>query len=111
MLLEDVDPLTDALDGLNVDELKEDQRRAYDIVRWHLEETLAGAPPKPLRMLLYGEGGTGKSRVIQTVTALFRAKGLPHYLLKSSYTGVAASLIDGKTLHVIAKLSINDQGN
>ncbi|KAI5892664.1 uncharacterized protein SCHCODRAFT_02456706, partial [Schizophyllum commune H4-8] len=79
--------------------LRPDQRRAYDLFRWHLEETLGNKSPPPMRMLLYGEGGTGKSRVVQTITELFRAKGVPHLILKGAYTGIAASLIDGKTLH------------
>ncbi|THU78169.1 hypothetical protein K435DRAFT_567553, partial [Dendrothele bispora CBS 962.96] len=55
--------------------------------------------PPPLRMILYGEGGTGKSKVIQTVTEVFKARGVSDWLIKSAYTGVAASLIDGKTTH------------
>ncbi|KAJ7431259.1 hypothetical protein B0H11DRAFT_2131648 [Mycena galericulata] len=39
--------------------LKPDQLRAYEIIVWHLDETLAGKEPPPLRMLLHGEGGTG----------------------------------------------------
>ena len=48
--------------------LKDDQYRAYDIITWHLEQVLAGAKPPLLRQILHGEGGTGKSKVIQTVT-------------------------------------------
>ncbi|KAL1709620.1 hypothetical protein EV121DRAFT_172280, partial [Schizophyllum commune] len=79
--------------------LREEQERAYDIMRWHLDRRLAGKPPQPLRMIVYGEGGTGKSRVIQTVTNLFKERRRPYLLIKGAYTGVAASLIDGKTLH------------
>ncbi|GBE80035.1 ATP-dependent DNA helicase PIF1 [Sparassis crispa] len=61
-------------------------------------------------MILYGEGGTGKSRVIQTVTEAFVTKGVDYMLVKSAYTGVAASLIDGKTTHTIAHLSIGSDG-
>ena len=45
--------------------LKPDQRRAHDIVRltswstWHC----SGASPPPLRMILHGEGDTGKSKL------------------------------------------------
>ena len=85
--------------------LKADQFRAYDIVTWHLEQTLAGKKPPPLRMIVHGEGGTGKSRVIQTVTELFSRRGSKFILLKAAYTGVAASLIDGKTTHVIGMIS------
>ncbi|KIL59324.1 hypothetical protein M378DRAFT_50077, partial [Amanita muscaria Koide BX008] len=79
--------------------LKADQRRAYEVILWHLQQTLAEKKPPPLRMILYGEGGTGKSKVIQTITEAFAAHRVSHMLVKSAYTGVAASLIDGKTTH------------
>ncbi|KAG6807573.1 hypothetical protein H0H92_007062, partial [Tricholoma furcatifolium] len=44
----------------NPSQLKPDQRRAYDIVTWHLDQTLSGAQPPLLRIILYGEGGTAK---------------------------------------------------
>jgi Cdc6-like AAA superfamily ATPase len=55
--------------------LNEGQRRAYDIITRHLFDTLSGKRPEPLRMILYGEGGTGKSKVIQTVTEAFKQAG------------------------------------
>jgi hypothetical protein len=58
-------------------------------------------------MLIYGEGGTGKSVVIQTVSQAFATRGRPYLLLKASYTDIAASLIDGKTCHTIAQISIS----
>ena len=61
-------------------------------------------------MILYGEGGTGKSKVIQTVSEAFAQKGVKYMLVKAAYTGVAASLIDGKTTHTIASLSMNSEG-
>ena len=98
----DVSPLSDvlaspeeALDGLDVSHLRADQARAYGIIKWHLDQTLNGATPPLLRMVLYGEGGTGKSRVIQTVTNAFEARGSKHILVKAAYTVVAASLIGG----------------
>ena len=84
--------------------LKFDQFRAYDIITWHLDQRLSGLYPPPLRMILYGEGGTGKSKVIQTTTAAFVQRGAKYMLVKSAYTGVAASLIDGKTTHTLASL-------
>lgn len=60
-------------------------------------------------MILYREGGTGKSRVIQTITNLFRSRGVEQMLVKAAYTGIAASLIDGKTTHTAARLPIKGQ--
>ena len=91
--------------------LKFDQFHAFDIITWHLDQTLSGNEPPPLRMILYGEGGTGKSKVIQTVTETFAQKGVKYMLVKSAYTSVAASLIDGKTTHTIASLSMSSDGN
>ncbi|KAF8443783.1 hypothetical protein L210DRAFT_3334866, partial [Boletus edulis BED1] len=59
---------------------------------------------KQLLMLIPGEGGVGKSKTIQTITQNFRRRGASHLLVKSAYTGIAASLIDGKTLHVICQI-------
>ena len=85
--------------------LKVDQYHTYDIVTWHLGQTLSGYDVPPLRMLILGEGGTGKSKVIQTITEYFAHRGVPHILLKAAYTGVAASIVDGKTTHTIAMVS------
>ena len=99
-----------ALAPATVEELREDQRRAYDIITTHLEATLAGKRPDQLRMVLHGEGGTGKSKVIQTVTEFFNHRGVLHLLQKGAYTGIAASVIEGKTLHTMAKISLKAQG-
>ncbi len=101
----------DALPPVDVACLRDDQFRAFDIITWHLDQTLAGNAVPPLRMILYGEGGTGKSRVIQTVTEAFVARGCHFMLVKAAYTGIAASLIDGKTTHVIGHISVNKKAN
>ncbi|KAJ3559079.1 hypothetical protein NM688_g560 [Phlebia brevispora] len=96
----------ESLDPAQVFDLRADQFRAFDIVRWHLDQTLKGLDLPPLRMIIYGEGGTGKSKVIQTITAEFQRRGVRHLLVKAAYTGVAASLIDGKTCNVIAAIPV-----
>lgn len=100
-----------ALPAVILASLKPDQLRAYHVVNWHLAKTLQGADIPPLRMVLYGEGGTGKSRVIQTITESFSARGAEHMLVKAAYTGVAASLVNGKTTHVIASLSLGSKSS
>ncbi|GJF00157.1 ATP-dependent exoDNAse [Phanerochaete sordida] len=101
----------DALRAADPAELEDEQFCAYDIIRWHLGQTLAEQDPPPLRMILYGEGGTGKSKVIQTVTEEFKRQDCAFMLVKAAYTGMAASLIDGKTLHVIGSVGIRDPSN
>lgn len=99
----------EALSAVEPDMLNIDQRRAYDIITWHLDRTLAGQQPPPLRMLITGEGGTGKSKVIQSCTEYFRSKGVQEMLMKCAYTGIAASLIEGKTCHAAASISRNNR--
>ena len=85
--------------------LKDDQYRAYNIITWQLEQVLAGAKPPLLCQILHGEGGTGKSKVIQTVTQHFLLQGARYMLIKAAYTGIAASIIEGKATHTIAMIS------
>ena len=106
-------PLTsDAIDktqtdsGFNIDNINDDQRRAYDIVDWHLKETIDGKRPPQLLMMIPGEGGVGKSKVIQIMMENFQKDGLREWWVKGAYTGIAASLIDGKTLHVLAGIPV-----
>jgi hypothetical protein len=89
-------PLAYTLEGLDpasYDQLFPEQRRAFDTVRNHLSQTLNAAnsltePPRQLLMLLVGEGGTGKSKVVQTITSEFQRRGVGRMLLKSAYTGM-----------------------
>jgi len=95
------------IDSLHPDELLTEQRRAFDIVAWHVQSQLRGDNPEQLLMQIHGEGGTGKSRVIQTITSLFERLGVERWLAKAAYTGIAASLIGGDTTHRIAGLSFS----
>lgn len=105
--MREVEMSEEALTPASVAELKVDQRRAYDIVSWHLDQSLAGKDPPPLRMIISGEGGTGKSKVIQTITNRFQESNASRLLVKGAYTGIAASLINGKTTHIIGSISQN----
>ncbi|CAK5279527.1 unnamed protein product [Mycena citricolor] len=57
-------------------------------------------------MLIHGEGGTGKSKVITKITRAFRDRAVQHWLVKAAYTGVATLLIDGKTTHTIGAMGL-----
>src|ERR1700683_5680012 len=74
-----------SLSAADPQNLKPDQYCAYDIITWHLEQTMASKKPPPLRMIIHGEGGTGKSKVIQTVMQYFVKRGVKHLLLKAAY--------------------------
>ncbi|KAI6111865.1 hypothetical protein EDD16DRAFT_1485386, partial [Pisolithus croceorrhizus] len=56
----------------------------------------------PLRMVLHGEGGTGKSKVTRAITEYFTSRSARHLLLKATHTGVTASLIPGLEASVIS---------
>jgi hypothetical protein len=51
-----------------------------------------------LLMFLGGEGGTGKSRIIEAVQSLCDSWGRPNIFVKTALTGKAATLISGRTL-------------
>lgn len=91
--------------------LKFDQFWVYDIIQWHLKQQLSWEDLPPLHMIVYGEGRTGKSKVIQTVTEAFTCNGAKYMLVKSTYTGVAVSLIDGKMTHTLVSLSMASDGS
>lgn len=63
------------------------------------EEVKAAAEREQLRMFLTGEGGTGKSRVIDAVEAFCKSWHRPNSLAKTAMTGKAAVGIAGRTLH------------
>ena len=68
------------------------QLEAYTIVRDHLEAHSSFS--QPLRMVVSGTAGTGKSYLIQCLKLLVR-----DHLLVAAPTGVTAFNVDGYTLH------------
>ena len=98
------------VDGIDPSLLLKDQRRAYDIIDSHLQQTLNGQNPSQLLMIIAGEGGVGKSKTIQSITENFHKRKAAHLLAKGAYTGIAATIIDGKTLHIIAQMPLNGRG-
>lgn len=71
--------------------------------RWKVKESAEIASPRmlheqQLRMFLGGEGGTGKSRVIEAVEALCCSWGRRTSIIKTALTGKATTIIGGRTL-------------
>jgi hypothetical protein len=55
--------------------------------------------PEPIRMLMTGPAGIGKTHMVNAVCALMAKYGDEHSLRMLAPTGTAASLIDGTTIH------------
>lgn len=83
---------------IDVSTLNAKQRLAYDIIKQHHTEVVAGDIPEPLRMLILGTAGTGKSYVI---CALANTCVLP------GTTGMASFHVCGQTLHSALRLPIH----
>ncbi|KAJ3913305.1 hypothetical protein F5877DRAFT_52600, partial [Lentinula edodes] len=79
---------------------------AHDIVSNHMHATTNGSRPPQLRLILRGPGGTGKTAVINAITDAFCDSGMQAKLAKTATSGVAATLISGKTLHTWAGIPI-----
>jgi len=87
--------------------LNEEQERALRIVVYHsLGRSKVGSQ---LLMGLFGEGGTGKSTVINAIRASFALKYRQHELLITATTGSAAFNIKGITLHSACNLPIGNE--
>ena len=88
---------TDVPDNQSTAALNAKQQRAFDIVRQHAETE---GSAEPLRLLILGTAGTGKSYLINQLKRL-----LGHRLLVLAPTGVAAFNTSGQTLHSALSLS------
>jgi hypothetical protein len=97
------DAIQPASSEVDVSMLGPDQLRAFKIIEDHVKRSATEKMPQ-LLMQIQGEGGTGKSKVISKVTELFKTLGRESTLRRSAYTGIAASLIEGSTLHQLALL-------
>jgi hypothetical protein len=89
----------------DVEALKADQLRAFDIFAKHLHKRMSGEQPPPLRMKIVGVAGTGKSTVLEKIQELCDLNGVGHTLAKGAYTANAARRIGGDTLHALGGMT------
>ncbi|KAF6752525.1 hypothetical protein DFP72DRAFT_759901, partial [Ephemerocybe angulata] len=77
------------------------QRIAYRIIIDHFIQRFIIRNPEalPLRMLMTGPGGTGKTYVVNSVKQVMKAYGSDQAMCYLAPTGSAAALIDGMTIH------------
>lgn len=119
----------EALPNLDISDLHPDQQRAYEIVAWHLQQRLGGyLSPNYLYTFhwliskyfllcslewastsMHGSswGRWQWSQEWSKLLQMFETQAASSQLLKSAYTGIAASLIDGKTLCNIGNISVD----
>src|SRR6266496_4161371 len=87
--------------------LDEAQQRIFRIIAYH---TLGRSKVGPqLSLGVFGEGGTGKSRLIAAVRAWFAALNRQNELVITAPTGTAAFNVMGITLHSTSNLPIGKQ--
>ena len=80
------------------------QERAFDIIAYHALDKSKVGPQ--LRMGVFGEGGTGKSRLIAAIHAGFAVFNRQKELVVTAMTGTAAFNVKGTTLHSAINLPI-----
>ena len=81
--------------------LNREQQTAYDTVSCHYHAHMNGEAPQPLRMIICGTAGTGKSFLITAI-----AQTLGSTCLLTGTTGLAGFNICGTTLHSTLQLPI-----
>ncbi|KAJ7693695.1 hypothetical protein B0H17DRAFT_1178959 [Mycena rosella] len=93
-----------------LDLLNTEQRKAHDIIEAHAKRTLAGMVHEQLLMIVRGEGGTGKTVLLNAIADTFDYLQALDALARTATTRFAASLVEGQTLHSWAGISIRAKG-
>ena len=99
-------PIENAVRDFN---LNIEQLAAVRLIGLHLFKylILGELPKDPLRMHISGQGGTGKTHVINAIRHLFAVYKSTDLLKCSAPTGVAAFNIDASTVHSLFGFQIN----
>ena len=83
--------------------LNKRQRAAFLKIALH-----QGTPDAPqLLMYVGGEGGTGKTLLINAISAWFKEIKQQHTIRLAAYTGTAAANIGGSTIHFLFKIGVH----
>lgn len=86
--------------------LNDRQTMAFNIIINHLDQHLQGKKPPQRLLIVHGQGGTGKSTLLNAISQAFQERNVSHLLAKTATSGVAATMICGQTLHTWAALLI-----
>ena len=82
------------------------QAMAHAIVTSHLKAYLSQRNPPQSLVIVHGQGGTGKTALLNAISKTFDDLGASALLAKTAMSGVAASIIGGHTLHSWAALPV-----
>ena len=86
--------------------LNQRQSIAFQIICCQLDQVQCNEQGTPqLCQFIGGEGGTGKSRIIEAIAELFASKEISHCLLVTATSGTAAARINGITIHSACNFS------
>jgi len=91
----------DISDMIEKNTLNTEQARAFRLISEHSLDK----HNEQLCMYLGGAGGTGKSRIINVLREFFVCQRQAQRFCIVSYTGVAAKIIDGMTIHSALRLN------
>lgn len=86
--------------------LNDQQSMVHNIITNHLRVHLKGEHPEQLLLIVHGQGGTGKSELLNAISRTFDSLQAKPLLAKTAMSGVAASIIGGETLHSWAALPV-----
>ncbi|KAE8232846.1 hypothetical protein CF326_g2112 [Tilletia indica] len=86
------------------------QALAFNIAGRRFFETLHGLPTEPLRLLMHGEAGTGKTVVVRLLRELMDRYGRGNEIKFMAPTGKAASAIGGMTQHSAFGIDVHRRG-
>ena len=86
--------------------LNTDQRRAYSLIADHYQHARSCHALEPLRIIVSGTAGTGKTFLISAIAAL-----LGESCLLTGTTGIAAFNICGMALHSTLQLPVGSHNN
>jgi len=79
--------------------LNAEQLRAYNIIVNHAQAARSNVPTPQLLMLIHGHGSTGKTLLLNAISATFKAWDCSHQIAKTATSGIAAANFSGMTLH------------
>ncbi|KAE8193415.1 hypothetical protein CF335_g5595 [Tilletia laevis] len=89
--------------------LNNSQRLAFAIVANQFFNEMHNKPQQPLRLLMHGAAGTGKTVVVRLLRELLERYGMGKRIMIMAPTGKAASAIGGTTQHAAFSIPVQQK--